>query len=133
MYGASSIGFDPRTAQDANCILVWGANPFASAPHQHRHWLKEARAKKIVIDPVRHPTAADADLHLQIFPGSDAALAFAMLHVLKREELIDHAFLDQSTTGWDELEPVVDRCSPDWAAPITGVAAAQIEEAARIY
>ncbi|HEV8390697.1 MAG TPA: molybdopterin-dependent oxidoreductase [Dongiaceae bacterium] len=133
MYGASDIGFDPRTAKDATCILVWGANPSASAPHQHKHWLKEARAKKIVIDPVRHPTAADADLHLQLFPGSDAALAFAMLHVLKREGMIDRAFLAAHTIGWDELEPVVDRCSPEWAAPITGLPVSQIEEAARIY
>jgi anaerobic selenocysteine-containing dehydrogenase len=133
MYGASDIGFDPRTAKDANCILVWGANPSASAPHQHKHWLKEAKAKKIVVDPVKHPTAADADLHLQLFPGSDAALAFAMLHVLKREGLVDRAFLAAHTVGWDELEPIVDRCSPDWAAPITGLKAAQIEEAARLY
>jgi anaerobic selenocysteine-containing dehydrogenase len=133
LYGASDVGFDPRTARHANCILVWGANPFASAPHQHRHWLKEAKAKKIVVDPVRHPTAAEADLHLQLFPGSDAALAFAMLHVLKRERLIDRAFLSAHTIGWRELEPVIDRCPPEWAAPITGLKAAQIEEAARIY
>jgi anaerobic selenocysteine-containing dehydrogenase len=86
-----------------------------------------------VIDPVRHPTAAEADLHLQLFPGSDAALAFAMLHVLKREGMIDRAFLAAHTIGWDELEPTIDRCSPEWASPITGVPAAQIEEAARIY
>jgi len=133
MYGASDVGFDPRTAKDANCIVVWGANPFASAPHQHKHWLKEAKAKKIVIDPVRHPTAADADLHLQLFPGSDAALAFAMLHVLTRERMIDRAFLAAHTVGWDELEPTIDHCSPEWAAPITGLKATQIEEAARIY
>ena len=133
MYGASDIGFDPRTAKDANCIVVWGANPFASAPHQHKHWLKEAKAKKIVVDPVRHPTAADADLHLQLFPGSDAALAFAMLHVLVREDRIDREFLDQYTVGWAELEPIILRCSPDWAAPITGIPVGKIEEAATIY
>jgi anaerobic selenocysteine-containing dehydrogenase len=133
MYGASDIGFDPRTAKDASCILVWGANPSASAPHQHKHWLKEAKAKKIVIDPVRHPTAADADLHLQPFPGSDAALAFAMLHVLVREDRIDRTFLAEHTIGWAELEPIVVRCSPDWAAPITGVPVGKIEEAATIY
>ena len=133
MYGASDVGFDPRTAKDANCIVVWGANPFASAPHQHKHWLKEAKARKIVIDPVRHPTAADADLHLQLFPGSDAALAFAMLHVLVREDRIDRAFLAAHTVGWDELEPIIVRCSPDWAAPITGIPVGKIEEAATIY
>jgi len=133
LYGASDIGFDPRTAKDANCILVWGANPSASAPHQHKHWLKEARAKKIVIDPVRHLTAAEADLYLQLFPGSDAALAFAMLHVLVREGRIDRDFLAKHTIGWAELEPVVVKCSPDWAAPITGIPVGKIEEAATIY
>ncbi|HWA46826.1 MAG TPA: molybdopterin-dependent oxidoreductase [Dongiaceae bacterium] len=133
MYGASDIGFDPRTAKDAKCILVWGANPFASAPHQHKHWLKESPARVIVVDPVRHPTAADADLHLQPFPGSDAALAFAMLHVLVREGRIDRDFLRDHTIGWDEIEPIVIRCSPDWAAPITGIPVGKIEEAATIY
>ena len=133
MYGASDVGFDPRMAKDANCIVVWGANPFASAPHQHKHWLKEAKARKIVIDPVRHPTAAAADLHLQLFPGSDAALAFAMLHVLVREDRIDRAFLAAHAIGWDELEPIIVRCSPDWAAPITGIPVGKIEEAATVY
>jgi anaerobic selenocysteine-containing dehydrogenase len=133
MYGASDVGFDPRTAKNASCILVWGANPSASAPHQHKHWLKETNAKTIVVDPVRHATAADADLHLQLFPGSDAVLAFAMLHVLKRENLIDRAFLAAHAIGWEELESVVDRCVPEWAAPITGLSTTQIEEAARLY
>ena len=133
MYGASGVGFDPRTAKDAKCILVWGANPSASAPHQHKHWLKETGATTIVVDPVRHATAAEASLHLQVFPGSDAALAFAMLHVLKREGMIDRAFLAQHTIGWDELEPIVDRCAPDWAAAITGLSIQQIEQAARLY
>jgi anaerobic selenocysteine-containing dehydrogenase len=133
MFGASDIGFDPRTAKDANCILVWGANPSASAPHQHRHWLKETKARQIVVDPVRHPTAAEADLHLQLFPGSDAALAFAMLHVLVREDRVDRAFLAEHTIGWAELEPIVVRCSPDWAAPITGIPVGKIEEAATLY
>ncbi len=133
MYGASDLGFDPRTAKDAKCILVWGANPAASAPHQHKHWLKEAPGKVIVVDPVRHPTAAEADLHLQPFPGSDAALAFAMVNVLLWEGRIDRTFLAAHAVGWDELEPVVAKCTPDWAAPITGVPAGLIEEAARLY
>lgn len=133
MYGASDHGFDPRTAKDARCILVWGANPSASAPHQHKHWLKESPAKVVVVDPVRHATAAEADLHLQIFPGSDAALAFAILHVLVREGRIDRPFLAAHAVGWDEIEPTIIRCSPDWAAPITGVPVGKIEEAATLY
>ena len=131
--GTSVIGFDPRTASDAHSILVWGANPSASAPHQHKHWLKEAPGTVIVVDPVRHPSAEQADLHLQPFPGSDAALAFAMVHVLVRDGLADRAFLAAHTLGWDELEPTLAPCTPAWGESRTGVPAALIEEAARIY
>jgi anaerobic selenocysteine-containing dehydrogenase len=58
VYGISPEGFDPRTARDSACILVWGANPSASAPHQHDHWLPEAPGTVIVVDPVRTPTRA---------------------------------------------------------------------------
>ncbi len=85
VYGTSLVGFDPLTARDSACILVWGANPSASAPHAHEHWLPESPARVIVVDPVRTPTAEAADLHLQPFPGSDAALAFALLHVVVRD------------------------------------------------
>ncbi len=133
MYGTSVEGFDPRMAKDAAAIVIWGANPSASAPHQHKHWIRETSAKIIVVDPVKHPTAGAAHLHLQPFPGSDAALAFAIAHVLRREGKIDRGFLAAHTIGWDELEPEIARCSPDWAAPITGVPAAAIEEAARLF
>ena len=133
VIGSSVIGFDPRTAGDARCIVVWGANPSASAPHQHKHWLKEAPGAVVVVDPVRHPTAERADLHLQPFPGSDAALAFAMLHVLARDGLIDRPFLDAHTVGWRALEPTLAPCTPAWGAAQTGVPAPLIEEAARLY
>jgi anaerobic selenocysteine-containing dehydrogenase len=133
MYGTSVEGFDPRMAKDAASIVIWGANPSASAPHQHKHWIRETRAKIVVVDPVKHPTAAAAHLHLQPFPGSDAALAFAIAHVLRREGLIDRDFLAAHAIGWEELEPEIARCSPEWAAPITGVPAVQIEEAARLF
>jgi len=131
--GASLTGFDPRSAADAAAILVWGANPSASAPHMHRHWLPEAPGKVIVIDPVRHATASAADLHLQLRPGSDAALAFAMMHVAERRGLIDRAFVDRSVLGWDELRPAVEQATPDWAETVTGVPATLIEEAAILY
>ena len=107
-------------AKDAATILIWGANPHASAPHQHKHWIRETGAKIVVVDPVQHPTAAAAHLHLQPFPGSDAALAFAIAHVLRRDGKIDRAFLSRHAIGWEELEPEIARCSPEWAAPITG-------------
>ncbi|MGQ4647898.1 amidase [Lyngbya aestuarii] len=133
IFGDSLSGFDPCTAQDANCILVWGANPSAAAPHAHKHWLREAQGKVIVIDPIRHPTAAQADLHLQPFPGSDAALAFALLHVIQREGLINQQFLTNYTLGWEEVLPLLPQCTPAWGEAVTGVPANLIEEAAKIY
>lgn len=131
--GNSCIGFDPRTAKDADCIVVWGANPSATGPHAHKHWLPEAPGKKIVIDPVRHRTAQTADLHLQLYPGSDAALAFALLHVLWRDQMIDRRFLTEHVIGWEEIEPTLPIYTPAWGEAQTGVPAGTIEGAARIY
>ncbi len=133
LYGSSVDGFDPRAAKDAACIVVWGANPHASAPHAHEYWLPEAPGKVVVVDPIRTPTAAQADIHLQPFPGSDAALAFALLHVIQREGLIDSAFIAAHVYGWEELEPRLGECDPKWGAAVTGVPAALIEEAAVLY
>jgi anaerobic selenocysteine-containing dehydrogenase len=74
-----------------------------------------------------------ADLHLRPFPGSDAALAFAMLHVLRKEGGFDRAFIERHVLGYDEVEPILDACTPSWGEEITGVPADLIEEAARIY
>jgi anaerobic selenocysteine-containing dehydrogenase len=133
VYGTSLVGFDPRTAADAACILVWGANPSASAPHAHDHWLPESPAQVVVVDPVRTETAASADLHLQPFPGSDAALAFALLNVIVREGLLDGPFVREHTIGWDAIEPVVAACTPAWGEETTGVPARLIEAAAIVY
>jgi anaerobic selenocysteine-containing dehydrogenase len=133
LYGTSTNGFDPRTAKDAACILVWGANPSASAPHRHKYWLKETPAKVVVVDPVRHETAAQADLHLQPFPGSDAALAYGLIHVLVAENLFDRAFIAAHTVGWDELAPTIATATPAWTEARTGVPAADIVAAARLY
>lgn len=133
VYGTSVTGFDPRTARDARCILVWGANPSASAPHAHDHWLPEAPGRVVVVDPVRTPTAARADLHLQPFPGSDAALAFALLHVIVRDGHADRDLLERHAVGWDELEPALEPCTPVWAENVTGVAATLVEDAAAAY
>ena len=133
LYGTSLEGFDPRSAKDARSILVWGANPSASAPHQHEHWLREAPGTVIVVDPLRTETAREADVHLQPRPGSDSALAFAMLHVLWRDGLLNEEFIDAHTSGFEEVRPAIERCSPDWGEQATGVPAPAIERAAGIY
>ncbi|MEX2408925.1 MAG: molybdopterin-dependent oxidoreductase, partial [Rhodovibrionaceae bacterium] len=133
--GTSSTGFDPRSARDADCLLIWGANPHASAPHAHKHWIPEfqQRGKVIVIDPVAHPTALAADLHLRPRPGSDAALAFALTHAALQQGHLDRDFLAHSVLGWEEVLPAVEAATPAWGETETGVPAAKIEAAAALY
>ena len=73
VYGTAVQGFDPRTLKDARCLVVWGCNPSASAPHAHTHWLAERPCPLVVIDPIRTQTAELADLHLRPRPGSRLA------------------------------------------------------------
>ena len=133
VFGSSERGFDPRTAKDSRCIVVWGANPSHSAPHVHKHWLKESPAKVVVIDPVRHETAEDANLHLQLVPGSDAALAFGMLHVVRRDGGLDLEYIRRFVLGYKEVEADIEAATPEWTSQRTGLSVAMIEEAARLY
>ena len=133
MYGESTRGFDPRTIDGAQCVMIWGANPSASAPHVHQYWLGETTVPKIVVDPIRHDTAAAADIHLQPYPGTDGALAFAMLHVISAAGRIDRTFLAAHTQGFDEIECQLPACTPAWGEATTGVPARLIEDAALLY
>ena len=133
MYGESTRGFDPRTVDGSQCVMIWGANPSASAPHVHQYWLAETPAPKIVIDPIRHETATAADIHLQLYPGTDGALAFALLHVISAVGRIDRAFLSAHTQGWEEIECQLPACNPAWGEATTGVLARLIQQAALLY
>jgi anaerobic selenocysteine-containing dehydrogenase len=136
VFGNSLDGFDPRSASRSRALLIWGANPSHSAPHQDKFWLKEARAqgaKLIVVDPIGHDTALAADLHLKLRPGSDAALAFALLNVLDARGLVDHAFLAKHTVGWEEMMPAIRAMTPARGEELCGVPARLIEEAALLY
>ncbi len=133
MYGESTRGFDPRTIDGTNCVMIWGANPSTSAPHVHQYWLGGTPVPKIVIDPIRHETAAAADMHLQLYPGTDGALAFAMLHAIWAAGRIDRAFLAARSQGWEEIESQLAACTPAWGEAVTGVPAQLIEDAALLY
>ena len=133
VYGTSTHGFDPRTVRDSRCIMLWGVNPSATGPHAHKRWLAENDCPLIVVDPVRHETAERATLHLQPRPGTDAALAFAMMQVISRDGLCARDFLSRHTVGWNELEASLSPCTADWAEQVTGVPAGLIEQAARLY
>lgn len=133
MFGISVAGFDPRTAADASCILVWGANPSHSGPHIDKHWLGEFDGAVVVVDPIRTDTAARADLHLQPFPGTDAALAFAIAHELRSVGAFDDEFIAAHVHGAGDVLPAIETCTASWGEQRTGVPADQIRRAAALY
>ena len=133
VYGSSLTGFDPRTAKDSSCIMVWGGNPSTAGSHVDQHWLNPLSDKLIVIDPIKTATAAKAALHLQPFPGSDAALAFSIMHSIKAIGNIDQRFIDDNTTGWQHLDKIIEQCPAEWGERQTGVPAADILKAAKMY
>ena len=113
--------------------MVWGGNPSAAAPHIHRNWVRSAGHKVIVIDPVAHATARAADIHLQLKPGSDAALAFGMMHIIEKESLLDHAFLARHTIGWPDIARQLREMTPERTQALTGVQTDQLAAAAIAY
>ncbi len=118
-------------------LVVWGAQPIFSGSSKgslKRFLDARARGAKIVaIKPTMEPDVALADVWVPIRPGTDDALALAMLNVIIGEKLYDSAFVEQWTYGFKELKEHVEKYTPEWAEPITGVPAAQIKEVARLY
>ncbi|MGE5475829.1 MAG: molybdopterin oxidoreductase family protein [Bacteroidales bacterium] len=129
-------GVDPREIPQSDLIVVWGGNP-AATQVQLMGLIAQARkqrgAKLVVIDPYRTPTAEKADLHLMLRPGTDGALACAVMHVLFRDGLADRDYMARYTHDADRLEAHVATRGPDWAAAITGLSAAEIEDFAALY
>ncbi|MFN3545155.1 MAG: molybdopterin-dependent oxidoreductase [Thiobacillus sp.] len=121
----------------AGTIFIAGSNTAYAHPILFRRIEDARRAnpdlKLIVVDPRRTDTAAEADLHLAILPGTDVALYHAMLNVMLWEGLIDRAHIDAHTEGWAALRDLVRDYTPEKVAPICGVAAADIVEAARWF
>lgn len=133
MFGTSLSGFDPEQLPNATALMIWGANPSHSAPHMHRDWVRSTDAKVIAIDPIAHETARQADLHLQLRPGTDAALAFGLLHVIKKAGRFDKGFIDRHVLGFDRLQTDIDEATPELTERRTGVPAALIEQAAMLF
>ena len=123
--------------QNSDLILVWGKQPVYSGASKGGTRLlieaKERRARVIAIKPTMEPDVALADTWVPIRPGTDAALALAMLNIVINENLYDTAFVSQWCYGFDELKTHIQRYTPDWAEPITGLPADQIKDIAREY
>ncbi|RUM41631.1 MAG: molybdopterin oxidoreductase [Desulfocapsa sp.] len=119
------------------CILFWGHNPLVSSPDGElgiavKRALEQG-AIGIAVDPRRSETAKRCKLWLPVRPGTDAALALAMIHTIISEDLYDHPFVEHWTSGFTELKEHVRDCTPAWAAELTGVETTAIQEAARLY
>src|SRR5215208_1084169 len=120
-------GADPESVDHSDLIVAWGADLVATNVH---FWAKAEAARKrgveiVVIDPRKSRTARQADRHLQIRIGSDAALALGVMHILVRDNLVDRDYVAAHTAGFDRLEAeVLPRFPPARVAEITGLAEA---------
>ena len=120
---------------NTNCLLVWSSNPFHTNPGNAKAILKgkERGMKLIVVDPRETPTARYADIHLQLRPGTDGALALAMAHVIINEKLYDREFVDNYAYGFEEYKEYVQQFTPEKGEELSGVPADKIRAAARMY
>ena len=126
---------EPEQFRHARLIIAWGANILGTNVHLWP-FIMEARrngAKFYTIDPRRNRTGAASDKHFFINPGSDAALALGMMHVIVGEGLHDTDYVDRYTEGFDGLRERVKPWTPQCAAEMTGIAADEIVQLAREY
>jgi anaerobic selenocysteine-containing dehydrogenase len=135
MTVGANIGADAEGLPESDLVLLWGTNTLTSNPHLWPFVL-EARKKGapvIAIDPLRTRTAAQCDEWIAIRPGTDAALALGMMHVLFGEMLEDRDFLERHTLGEAQLRERVREYPPSRVAQITGIPEARIVELGRQY
>ncbi len=133
-YGPSG-GMDPESFRHSKYIVIWACNSVSTNLH-HWHVVKDAQkagAKVVVIDAYKSRTAKEADWHLAPRPGSDGALAMALIHVIIEEGLVDRDYVERYTLGFDELAERARTRTPEWAAGITGIPAEDIRQLAREY
>jgi anaerobic selenocysteine-containing dehydrogenase len=137
MYGYDTLagwveGLNPEKTAVA---VMWGANLSESSPRLWNTW-RRARSegtKIVVIDPRPTACASEADIWLQLRPGTDGALALGMLNVIINEGLYDREFVENWCLGFDELKALVQAYSPQRAAEITWLPAEQLADTARLY
>lgn len=129
-------GVDGRELSEADLIVIWGANPVHTQVNVMHHLAKARRQRKartVVIDPYRTPTAEKADLHLMPRPGTDGALACAVMQVLFAEGYADWTYLERYSDDPHGLAQHLSSRTPEWAEAICGVPASRIRAFARLY
>ncbi|MFN7694430.1 MAG: molybdopterin-dependent oxidoreductase [Burkholderiales bacterium] len=129
------IGMHLRHFADAQLILIWGSNSIASNLHfwTYANQAKRNGAKLICIDPRRTETADKCHQHLALRPGSDGALALALMHELIRNDWLDLDYIERAVEGFEGLRTRALEWSPERTAPITGLSVEEIRTLARDY
>jgi len=129
-------GVDPREMSHSDLLVIWGGNPVNTQVNV-MHYVSRARAERgaqiAVVDPYRTGTAKKADMHLMLRPGTDGALACAVMHVLFEEGYADWDYLHRYTDAPDALRTHLETRTPAWAAAITGLHTDEIVQFARLY
>lgn len=131
-----SRGSDARLMHKSDLVVVWGGNPVSTQVNVMHHIAqakRENNAKLVVVDPYRTKTADKADIHLMLKPGTDGALACAVMHVMLEEGLADEAYMASHTDMSTEVRQHLEQKTPAWAAEITGLPVEQIVDFARLY
>src|SRR4030095_6076710 len=131
----SRIGTDVEQFQNSKLIVFWGCNAIASNLHlwSRAQEAKRRGAKLIAIDPYRSLTAEKCHQHIALMPGTDAAFALGVMHVLVREGWLDRDYIERYTLGYDGLEERAQEFDPQRVASICGISAAEVEDFARDY
>jgi len=131
----ASVGFDVENVVDARLIIIWGSNSVVSNLHFWRlaQEAKRRGARLIAIDPCRTATADKCDQHIALLPGTDSALALGLMHVLIRDELLDHDYIARHTLGFDALKERARQYPPARVAAICGIEEAEVEQLAHEY
>jgi anaerobic selenocysteine-containing dehydrogenase len=130
-----TAGVDPESFIHSKYIVIWASNSVSTNIH-HWHIVKQAQkagAKVIVIDSYASKTAKEADWHIAPKPGTDGALAMAMINAIIEQGLVDKDYVDNYTLGYDELATRAKDRTPEWAEKITGISATDIRRFAREY
>jgi anaerobic selenocysteine-containing dehydrogenase len=131
LAGAGTLrGADPREMAKSDCVVIWGTNAVATQVNVMTHAIrarKERGAKIVVIDIYRNATAEQADMALILRPGTDAALACAVMHVLFRDGYADRDYLARMTDDPAGLEAHLETRTPQWASAITGLPVEEID------
>ena len=129
-------GAPAEEMSSSELVVIWGGNPVSTQVNVMTHLARARKnngAKVVVVDPYRTGTAEQADMHLALRPGTDGALACAVMHVLFRDGYADRAYLDDHADDVDEAEAHLSSRTPAWAAEITGLEVDTIEAFAALY